>query len=565
MKKLHRVFRGIIYLGAFYIFFRVYAYFDTTNFKFSFLFGTAVVLSILMDIFRITYEKINIELSDAFTAFFYLVFGLATAVYYEAALIFVITLANHFFYRRSSQKLDRLLFNVSMFVVATFGAAKIAENFTPYFSENIFLNLSLKALFFVTGYLLLNLLLYSIDRSLENNKLYVLSLEAFNVLLLNGLVSVILSVTMTEIFTYVNQIGAFLIFGILYLIHHALYLYFRHKRTNQNIKILLKITEEIVKYGDFEKKCQSLIRDLQKIIPYQVATLYTFDIECNDVVYPVAYHAPEGFDIGELYLNLRKDSKSHQILAAGRPYISKNTKVDKKIKITGKLGEVVEVSIFLPLKVEGEVLGAIIIGGGEELNEVIADGNIDLLNILANQLALALNNFLYFKDTEDRAKKDSLTGLYNRWVFREEVQKLVAEKVNFSLIIIDLDDFKKVNDTYGHLTGDIVLKEIGEIVRTSVRETDLACRYGGEEFVIIFKELNKHDAFIISERIRKRIEAKRFISGENVFKVTISGGIASYPGDGDSIEEVFKKADDLLYDKCKKAGKNKVIIWEMVS
>jgi len=563
--KIHKFFRGIIYIAAFYLIFLTLTGLEASILNFGFLFAAAVATSILMDIFHISYDKLNVELSDAFTAFFYLAFGGKTALIYEVILIFVVTLFNHFFYQKSSFVLNRLPFNVSMFAIATFGAFWTADFSKDFLPANSFFSLEAKAFIFVFFYLLLNISLYLLDRTLEQKKSQTLNLESIKILLVNGLVSLLLSLTMFEIFKYVGQIGVLLVFGILYFLHHSLYLYFKHKRTNQGIKSLLTITEDIVKYGDFELKCRNLITKLQDIIPYQVASFYIFDLECNDFVYPIAYHAPKDFDIGELYLNLRQDSKSYKILARGLPYISKSVNQDKNVKTSGKLKELVKVLLYLPLKVENQINGVIIIGGTDELKEVISEDNLDLLNILANQMALALHNYLHFKEIDDRAKKDSLTGLYNRWVFKDEIQNLLENNLGFSLLLFDLDDFKKVNDTYGHITGDIVLKEIGEIVRTSIRSTDIACRYGGEEFIIIFKELSKSDTFIISDRIRTKIESKRFIYADQAFRVTISGGIATFPEDGDSIEEVIKKADEVLYEKCKKAGKNKVIPYDVAS
>ncbi len=153
--------------------------------------------------------------------------------------------------------------------------------------------------------------------------------------------------------------------------------------------------------------------------------------------------------------------------------------------------------------------------------------------------------------------RDYLTGLYNRRYAMEFLkrEKALADrgKFIFCVAILDLDNFKKVNDTYGHDMGDKVLSEIGKVLLKSVREYDLVARWGGEEFLIVFRNASLEEAYKISERIRKAVE-KTSIDG---IKITISIGLSCYKkGDLDSL---LKKADDALY-KAKKMGKNRVCI-----
>jgi diguanylate cyclase (GGDEF)-like protein len=132
-----------------------------------------------------------------------------------------------------------------------------------------------------------------------------------------------------------------------------------------------------------------------------------------------------------------------------------------------------------------------------------------------------------------------------------------SERYNktFSIAMVDIDKFKNVNDTYGHSTGDQVLKEAGRFFRNNLRQTDVIARYGGEEFVIFFPETNKEVAYILAERLRKRFSQIRV---DKLPGLTISLGISTYPEDGRDIETLIKNADSAMY-VAKQNGRNKVV------
>ena len=126
--------------------------------------------------------------------------------------------------------------------------------------------------------------------------------------------------------------------------------------------------------------------------------------------------------------------------------------------------------------------------------------------------------------------------------------------MDFSVISIDIDHFKKVNDTYGHDVGDAVLKELALLIQESSRDTDLPCRLGGEEFILILPRVTQHDAAQIAERLRQRVERTRL---PDVGHITVSIGIANWPSDAVNVTAVLKLADDMLY-KAKREGRNRV-------
>ena len=164
-----------------------------------------------------------------------------------------------------------------------------------------------------------------------------------------------------------------------------------------------------------------------------------------------------------------------------------------------------------------------------------------------------------FKENEKLALVDSLTGLFNKRFYditvRKEYKKALRFNQIFSLFLLDLDDFKKVNDTKGHLFGDQVLANFGKFLSLSSREEDIICRFGGEEFIVILPETTGDGALMYAERIREILKEDNFFKKH---KITFSGGISTFPHNGKDLEELFKSVDKSLY-AAKYAGKDCII------
>lgn len=162
------------------------------------------------------------------------------------------------------------------------------------------------------------------------------------------------------------------------------------------------------------------------------------------------------------------------------------------------------------------------------------------------------------------ANIDTLTGLYSRKFFQDILSKEFSfskrNRQPLSLLMIDIDHFKKINDTYGHLGGDEVLKKIGQIFRMGLRMENIASRYGGEEFAIVLRNVHADLALQIGERLRKTVEAEKIQFKNSTIPVTISLGIATLEGDNfETGEDLVQAADELLYE-AKETGRNKAVL-----
>jgi diguanylate cyclase (GGDEF)-like protein len=185
------------------------------------------------------------------------------------------------------------------------------------------------------------------------------------------------------------------------------------------------------------------------------------------------------------------------------------------------------------------------------------------LSALANQLAVALSNADSVRRLEELATTDGLTGCYNKRHFNEQLKAKLSAAERFgrklSLVITDIDHFKIVNDTYGHATGDVVIKELGAILNRLKRETDLVARFGGEEFCLLCEETDAKGAMHLAERLRVELENTSFETELGTLKVTCSLGVATYPEHAREREGLFESADRALY-KAKHSGRNRVSI-----
>ncbi len=188
-----------------------------------------------------------------------------------------------------------------------------------------------------------------------------------------------------------------------------------------------------------------------------------------------------------------------------------------------------------------------------------------ILGLLVFISAFVVKYIIKSRDFEQQyllATTDGLTELYNHRYFQEQMRMQVEQakryEAPFSLIIIDIDFFKKFNDTFGHQAGDAVLKQVAQLLKQSVRATDIVCRYGGEEMSIILPNTPKDMSVITAEKICKRVAAKRFrLNNSQESNVTISLGVATFPDDGTSAAEIIEAADKRLY-QSKNNGRNQV-------
>ena len=185
--------------------------------------------------------------------------------------------------------------------------------------------------------------------------------------------------------------------------------------------------------------------------------------------------------------------------------------------------------------------------------------------IVSGQLALGLQRVALYGQVQESATHDGLTGLLVRRTFwerlQEEAERAVRRSTMLTFLMVDLDHFKEVNDTYGHLVGDVVLREVANLIRTSVREMDLVGRYGGEEFAVLLPDAEPNLGIQIAERIRRTIESTPIRAYDEEIHITVSIGAALCPIQTSDAEELVEKADQAMY-RAKEMGRNRTVLAE---
>ena len=218
----------------------------------------------------------------------------------------------------------------------------------------------------------------------------------------------------------------------------------------------------------------------------------------------------------------------------------------------------------VPLIRKSVVVGALVFAS--EKNDIFKSHIRTMLAIIANNASIIIENSILYEKTEFQAITDGLTEIPNHRFFQETLSNYIekAKELNekISLVIADIDFFKKINDTYGHQFGDKVLKKVASILKSSIRDDDFVARYGGEEFAIILKDCDENNAYKVAEKIRKKIQKSDWANLRQKFYVTLSMGIASFPTLANNKNDLIKAADSALY-RAKESGRNIVIIAEM--
>jgi diguanylate cyclase (GGDEF)-like protein len=215
---------------------------------------------------------------------------------------------------------------------------------------------------------------------------------------------------------------------------------------------------------------------------------------------------------------------------------------------------------IFPLRAGEVTVGALVCG--TRRREGLPDATQAQLGMLALQAAAALVRTRLFEQAERLATTDGLTGLTNRRTLNTQLVARVREAQRYhrplSLLLLDIDHFKKVNDTHGHPAGDAVLRGVSAVARAQARETDLVARYGGEELAVVLPETDAAGARAIAERLRAAVEGTAHATTEQgSLRVTVSVGVATWPGGGQTPDELLTTADRALY-RAKQTGRNRV-------
>ena len=337
----------------------------------------------------------------------------------------------------------------------------------------------------------------------------------------------------------------------------------RLKQENRQLKELLQAARQVFSTLELNTAIDAILKSAQELTHATITSLALLNEETGEL----NNYAHRGFDkdfVGMARWKPRKGGFIDKILKSKQTFVLKKRAPQQVFSGRFRVNRKVKTMACAPLLFKGKVLG-ILFADDFSLRDFTPSEQRSL-TMLASFSANAIDHVKLHELTKQLARTDGLTGLYNYRYFHErledEVQRAKRYHRALSLIMVDVDNFKHFNDTYGHPVGDLVLKKIANIIGQSMRDVDLASRYGGEEFMVLLPETDTIHAIPVAERIRRTIEKRTpgalgIRQGEGA---RVSLGIACFPWDAQDKDTLLQRADEAMY-AAKAHGKNRVMTY----
>lgn len=339
-------------------------------------------------------------------------------------------------------------------------------------------------------------------------------------------------------------------------------------KTLHNVSILYNISQAMNFIDDLKRLLNTILDKALETIDAEKGSLMLYDYSDNVLQVKVVYGLPDKKTEEDINTGVIECSKiragegiAGTVFANKKSIVSNLGQNDPRFKMLKSSNTNVKSLLCVPLIAKGEAIGVVNISNKKN-NQLFNKQDLEFMEALANQAAIAIDNAKLY----ELATKDGLTRLYtHRHFFRmldTEIKRASRYNHVMSVLMMDIDNFKSINDNYGHAVGDKVLREVAGIIAKTIRKIDMPARYGGEEFAIILPETKGMDATIIAHRLRRKIEALNLtLTDGTVINVTVSMGIAAYPNAADDEITLMDYADKALYES-KHNGKNCVHLYE---
>lgn len=363
-----------------------------------------------------------------------------------------------------------------------------------------------------------------------------------------------------------------------------------------SLEKIMQIGREITAKQSLTSLLEKILLTASEIADCEVASVILLDEQTDQLFIKVSMQPSGVVDVVELNIPVPVDASiAGQIFTSKQPLIINDASEDQRhFKGIDERTQYVTRNILgVPLQIEGQALGVLMAMNKNDLSG-FTQSDSEWLTVLASQATVSIQNNRLYQKLQEHAETleekvalrtaelaeankelqflaitDPLIKINNRRYFFENAQKEVARacryKTELSILLFDIDHFKKVNDTYGHLAGDQVLQFIGKQLKDMLRNIDLYARYGGEEFVILLPETDQVEAMETAERVRQGFQEASIPTDNETIRVTISVGVASLMSEkSTTLEKLLDQADTALYHS-KENGRNKVTHWEEIS
>lgn len=322
------------------------------------------------------------------------------------------------------------------------------------------------------------------------------------------------------------------------------------------------ITERVIVFDGVDDVFGHIVKTSVMLARAEAATIRIFDINKGNLKIVKGFGVSSGF-LSQPPIRLG-EGVTGRVVLEGRPFMTADIKrvpecVNKELaRLEG-----IKAVLSVPLKTKTNSIGCITVY--RKTRESFTEHDLLLLSIFAAQTTEAVEKTQLLAELRKQSMIDPLTGVYNKSTLLKELELKVKLSLRHSyktsVAFIDIDHFKRFNDTNGHLLGDKLLSDFAGILKQHCRKTDIIGRFGGEEFVIISPHTDKRGALALVDKLRKLVGSHDFVVRSNSAHITFSAGISTFPDDGAEASDIIKKADEAMY-LSKKAGRDRITIWE---
>ncbi|MFN2595163.1 MAG: diguanylate cyclase [Actinomycetota bacterium] len=307
---------------------------------------------------------------------------------------------------------------------------------------------------------------------------------------------------------------------------------------------------------DFSKMLETVLETSADAVGADVAVLWRVS-PARDELYPALSRGIESTDLNRIAMG---EGVVGSVAESGTAVILPQMGAAQIADVEPRF----PTTMALPMRSDDKVTG-VLAAYRSDPSKIFTDEDVETAMFLTEQGSVAIENVLLHDEARRLSLTDGLTSIWNMRFFQMQFRQVLATSTrfarSFSILMLDLDRFKGVNDTYGHQRGDEILIEFAQRVSRTLREVDTFARYGGEEFICLLSETDKHGAFTTAEKILFAIRALPFggSNGEAPVELTVSIGIASYPEHGDSFQALVRRADEALY-RAKQEGRDRIYV-----
>lgn len=328
-------------------------------------------------------------------------------------------------------------------------------------------------------------------------------------------------------------------------------------RYTRQLETLFNIGTTVSQTLNLEELLVSVLDRVLKVTGVEIAGIFLLDEKTRELVLRASRGMSVSF-VREVKILSAGEGILKQVVETGKPLLVENMSLEPRFNHHGTKKWRVQSFAALSIMAKEKILG--MMGIGSYGHREFPDWEVRMLGTIANQIGMAIDNAQLYEHALELAFTDGLTGLYNRRYLMDQIERefirAQRSKAPLSLIMIDLDGLKGINDRFGHHVGDSFLKEVARIVKANTRASDVAARWGGDEFMLLAPGTDSKGADKIAERIRAQVEHFKIkLEGEEA-GITVSAGIVSYPTNASVVPELVKKADEAMYC-AKRAGKNR--------